>query len=101
MLPEYTPLDLPRSKRSMISMVRCFGAPVMEPPGNAATIASSAPHPGLNFPRTVDTSCVQGGCWGDSKPISSEKRLGRGAEAGQLDRPIGDVEGLINGGGTI
>lgn len=62
MLPEYTPRDLPRSKRSIISIVRRFGAPVMEPPGNAAATASSAPQPGLSRPRIVETSwCV---VWG-------------------------------------
>lgn len=56
MLPEYTPRDRPCSNRSMISIVRCLGAPVIDPPGNAAAMASSAPQPGLNRPRIVETS---------------------------------------------
>ena len=36
-------------------MARNFGAPLMEPPGNAASNWSSAVLPGLNLPRTVLT----------------------------------------------
>ena len=39
----------------MISIVRTFGAPVIDPPGNAARTQSTADDPGLRCPRTVDT----------------------------------------------
>ena len=53
--PEYTPRG-PCSSRSMISIVRIFGAPVMEPPGNAARTASTAVLPGASRQLTVLTS---------------------------------------------
>ena len=39
----------------MISIVRIFGAPVIEPPGKAARTQSTADTPFRSFPRTVDT----------------------------------------------
>ena len=40
----------------MISIVRSFGAPVIEPPGNAARTQSIASAPSRSLPRTVETS---------------------------------------------
>ena len=40
----------------MISIVRSFGAPVIEPPGKLARTASSAPTPARSVPRTTLTS---------------------------------------------
>ena len=53
--PEYTPRG-PDSSRSMISIVRSFGAPVIEPPGNAARMQSIADASSRRRPRTVVTS---------------------------------------------
>ena len=53
--PEYTPRG-PASSRSMISIVRSFGAPVIEPPGNAARMQSIAVASSRRRPRTVVTS---------------------------------------------
>jgi hypothetical protein len=44
----------------MISIVRSFGAPVIEPPGNIARTQPTADTPGRNVPRTVDTSWCTG-----------------------------------------
>jgi hypothetical protein len=40
----------------MISMVRIFGAPVIDPPGNALRMQSIVVTSGLSRPRTVLTS---------------------------------------------
>jgi hypothetical protein len=39
----------------MISIARNFGAPVIEPPGNAALSRSSASAPGASCPTIVET----------------------------------------------
>ena len=54
-LPLYTPRG-PGSRVSMISTVRNFGAPVMDPGGNAAATHAAVGTPALFVPRTVDTS---------------------------------------------
>ena len=40
----------------MISIVRSFGAPVIEPPGNVARIASTMSTSSRSRPRIVETS---------------------------------------------
>ena len=46
----------PLSKRSMISKVRSFGAPVMDPPGNNDRMQSTTSQSGERAPRTVLTN---------------------------------------------
>lgn len=47
----------------MISIVRTLGAPVMEPPGNAARRQATAEAPGARSPRTVLTIWCTAGGW--------------------------------------
>lgn len=53
--PEYTP-RWPSSSVSMSSIVRSFGAPVIDPPGNAARTQSTGCTPAASRARTVLTS---------------------------------------------
>ena len=44
----------------MICIVRIFGAPVIDPPGNVARTQPTAETSGRSVPRTVDTSWCTG-----------------------------------------
>ena len=52
--PQYTPRGA-RSSSAMICMARIFGAPVTEPPGNAARSRSNASVSSRSTPVTVET----------------------------------------------
>jgi hypothetical protein len=54
-VPEYTP-RAEVSSLSRISMVRIFGAPVIDPPGNALRMQSTTVTSSRSLPRTVLTS---------------------------------------------
>ena len=56
-----TPRAASASTRSMISIVRSFGAPVIEPAGNSARSAATVSTSSRRCPRTVETSwCTDG-----------------------------------------
>src|SRR5262245_49808188 len=52
------PIEAPRptgSSAAMWSIAAIFGAPVIDPPGNVASISSAKPTPSLSRPSTVET----------------------------------------------
>ena len=61
MAPQYTPRGA-RSSSAIISIARIFGAPVIEPPGNAARNRSNPSAPSRNTPVTVETRWCTVGC---------------------------------------
>ena len=73
----------------MISIVRRFGAPVMDPPGKAACTASTASNSGRSVPRTVDTSLQRG------EGVSGRDEANGGKEGKE---GLGAPHGLVHGG---
>src|SRR6266545_3119302 len=61
----------------MISIARIFGAPVTDPPGNAARSKSNASAPSANCPVTVDTRWCTVGCDSSANSLGTSTDLGR------------------------